>query len=104
MSVLIVGGDYVESLKRQVAAQGYTEIEHWNGRKKGFLNRSISGHTRLIVMVCDYVNHSLANTLKSKAQRKGIPLIYCRHSTHELRFKLLDKEETNESCCYCYNF
>jgi hypothetical protein len=32
MNVLIVGGNQVESLKRQVVAQGYTEVEHWHGR------------------------------------------------------------------------
>lgn len=104
MSVLIVGGDQVESLKRQVIAQGYSQIEHWSGRKKGFLKRTLSSNTRLIVMVCDYVNHSLAVSLKNKANRKGIPLIFCRHSTHELRHKLLNKEKVNEDCCYCYSF
>jgi len=100
MSVLIVGGDYVESLKRQIAAQGYKHIEHWHGRKKGFIKRKLASDTRLIVMVCDYVNHSLANSLKDKANRKGIPLIYCRHAMHELKQKLLDKDEEN-ACCPC---
>ncbi len=103
MSALIVGGDHVESLKRQVIEQGHHNVEHWSGRKKGFLNRSVSSNTRLIIMVCDYVNHSLANSLKNQAQRKGIPLIYCRHSSHELKQKLLNKEEINDCCC-CYIF
>lgn len=104
MSVLIVGGDQVESLKRQVVAQGYTEVEHWHGRKKGFVKRTFSNHTRLIIMVCDYVNHSLAISLKNQANRKGIPLIYCRHSIHELRHKLLHWGKTDEDCCACYSF
>lgn len=104
MIVLIVGGDQVESLKRQVIAQGYTEVEHWNGRKKGFLKRTFSNHTRLIVMVCDYINHGLAISLRNKASRKGIPLIYCRHSIHELRHKLLNLEEASDGCCPCYSF
>ncbi len=104
MSVLIVGGDQVESLKRQVIAHGHSHVEHWSGRKKGFLKRSLSSNTQLIVMVCDYVSHSLAISLKNKASRKGIPLIYCRHSAHELQHKLLNKEKINEDCCHCYSF
>ncbi|MCW5597987.1 MAG: DUF2325 domain-containing protein [Nitrosomonas sp.] len=105
MNVLIVGGDQVESLKRQVLAQGHTHVEHWSGRKKGFLNRSLPSNTQLIVMVCDYVSHSLAISLKNKASRKGIPLVYCRHSTRELKLKLLNNGKINEVyCCYCIIF
>lgn len=103
MQVLIVGGDRVESVKRQIIAQGYDHIEHWSGRKKGFLNRSLSSRTRLIVMIYDYVSHSLAITLKNKAHRQGIPIVYCRHSAHELKDKLSNREET-DACCYCYSF
>ncbi len=99
MSVLIVGGDYVESLRRQIAAQGYKHIEHWHGRKKGFIKRKLSSDTRLIVMVYDYISHSVAISLKNKASRKGIPIIYCRHAAHELKHKLLNQ---NESDVYCY--
>ena len=104
MNVLIVGGNQVESLKRQVVAQGYTEVEHWHGRKQGFVKLTFSNPTRLIVMVCDYVNHSLAISLKNQANRKGKPLIDCRHSIHELRHKLLYQRKTDEDCCACYSF
>ncbi len=104
MQALIVGGDQIESIKRQILAQGYDHIEHWSGRKKGFLNRSLSSRTRLIVMIYDYVNHSLAITLKNKAQRQGIPIVYCRHSAHELKDKLSSREEIDACCCYYYSF
>lgn len=104
MQALIVGGDRIESIKRQVIAQGYNHIEHWSGRKKGFLNRSLSSRTRLIVLICDYINHSLALKLKNKAQRQGIPVVYSRHCVHELRDKLSNRQKIDDACCCCYSF
>ena len=41
MTALIVGGDYVENLKREIVAHGHSNVEHWIGRKSGFARRSI---------------------------------------------------------------
>ena len=90
MTILIVGGDYVASFKHLLATQHDARIEHWNGRKKGFIKRSFPNETQLIIVVCDFINHSLTNAIKEKASRGGIPLVYCRRSVNELKHKLLD--------------
>lgn len=88
MTALIVGGDYVESLKREILAHGHADVEHWSGRKSGSARRPVPEHVRLIVVLCDYVNHNLATTLKWQARRSGTALLFCRHSANELRRKL----------------
>jgi hypothetical protein len=88
MTALIVGGDYVDSLKREIVAHGHADVEHWSGRKSGFSRRTLPEHAQLIVVLCDYVNHNLALTLKRQARRSGAALLFCRHSAHELRQKL----------------
>jgi hypothetical protein len=88
MTALIVGGDYVESLKREILAHGHRDVEHWSGRKSGFGRRTVPEHARLIVVLCDFVNHNLAITLKRQARRSGAALLFCRHSANELRRKL----------------
>ncbi|MDP1559286.1 MAG: DUF2325 domain-containing protein [Nitrosomonas sp.] len=91
MTVLIVGGDYVTSLKHQISTQRHARIEHWSGREtKGFNQRSLPNETRLVVVICDYVSHSLANSVKEKASRSGIPLVFCHRSVNELKHKLLN--------------
>ena len=40
------------------------------------------------MVLCDYVNHHLAIGLKRQARRNGAALLFCRHSTNELRRKL----------------
>lgn len=103
MTVLIVGGDYVTSLKRLISTQRHERIEHWNGRKKGLNKRSLPNKTQLVVVICDYVNHSLANAVKEKANHSGIPLVYCHRSVNELKDKLLNARETDQACC-CKSF
>ena len=103
MTVLIVGGDYVTSFKHLISTQRHARIEHWSGRKKEFNKRSLPNETRLVVVICDYVNHSLANSVKEKASRSGIPLVYCHRSVNELKDKLLNAHQTDEDCC-CKSF
>lgn len=104
MKALIVGGDRVNSLKQQITANGYAEIKHWSGRKKKYCDYIISGHTQLIVMVYDYISHSLAIAVKNKANRLGIPLIYCRNSSSDIKHKLLSKEGSNDYCDCCCSY
>jgi len=103
MTVLIVGGDYVATFKHLISIQRNARVEHWSGRKKGFNKRSLPNETRLVVVICDYVSHSLANAVKEKANRSGIPLVFCHRSVNELKHKLLDSHEKDKDCC-CENF
>ncbi|MBS0299209.1 MAG: DUF2325 domain-containing protein [Gammaproteobacteria bacterium] len=104
MTVLIVGGDYITSFKHFIAAQRNARIEHWSGRAKGFNKRQLPSETQLVIVICDFINHNLANSIKEQASRNGIPLVYCHRSVNELKRKLMDvypadKNGCAESCC-----
>lgn len=103
MTVLIVGGDYIASLKQKITAHGYSRIEHWNGRKKGFNKRALPGRTELVVIIYDYVSHNLANSVKDQASRIGIPMIFCRRSLYEID-TIFDKKEAEvgENDCHIF--
>ena len=81
MTALLVGGDYIETLKRELLAHGLTRVEHWDGRRSRFTKRTIPGNARLVVILYDYVSHSVSNALKQQANKSGIPLVFCRNST-----------------------
>ncbi|MBX9894998.1 MULTISPECIES: DUF2325 domain-containing protein [unclassified Nitrosomonas] len=100
MTVLIVGGDYITSFKHLLSTQQDKHIEHWDGRKKGFIKKSFPNETQLVIVICDFVNHSLTHSVKKKASRKGIPLVYCHRSINELKHKLQGSDQADESCCY----
>jgi hypothetical protein len=88
MAALIVGGDYVEPLRREIVAHGIERVEHWDGRKPGHLTKTIPAGTRLVVVLVDYIGHQLQLGLKRQAGRHGVPLLFCRRSANDLRSKL----------------
>lgn len=98
MTALIIGGDYIETLKRELLAHGLRRVEHWDGRQPRVTKRAIPVSARLVVILHDYVSHGVSNALKQQAYRKDIPLVFCRSSTHDLR-KKLEKLELAESPC-----
>ena len=98
MTALIVGGDYIKTLKRELLAHGLTDVEHWDGRQSRITKRTIPGSARLVVILYDYVSHSVSNALKQQANKSGVPLVFCRNSTHELRRKLESMELSELPC------
>jgi len=108
MSALIVGGDYIKPIEKIINERGLGKIQHWTGRKKGDLKRTVPVDTRLVVLLCDYLCHSLAKKVRSDAERLGLPVIYCRRSVGEFcekLDKLLDSgavylaDESFLNCC-----
>ncbi|SCY36633.1 hypothetical protein SAMN05216420_10585 [Nitrosospira sp. Nl5] len=98
MTALIVGGDYTQTLKRELLAYGLRRVEHWDGRQPRFAKRPIPNSARLVVILYDFVSHSVANALKQQANKNGVPLVFCRGSTHELRRKLESMELSRLPC------
>lgn len=101
MTALIIGGDYIEMLKRELLAHGLRRVEHWDGRQPRVTRRAIPVSARLVVILHDYVSHGVSNALKQQAYRKDIPLVFCRSSTHDLREKLRRLELAEDSCRSC---
>ena len=103
MAILIVGGDYITSFKQVVANQHSMPVEHWDGRKKEFNKRSLPNKIRLVVVICDYVSHRLALSIKEKAKQRGIPLLFCHRSVNELKHKLQHIYSADqEDCCHFF--
>ncbi|MBN9127951.1 MAG: DUF2325 domain-containing protein [Nitrosospira sp.] len=100
MTVLLVGGDHIEAFRRELLAHGMKRVEHWDGRRPRFTQRQIPSSAKLVVILCDYVSHSVSNALKRQASKSGVPLVFCRSSTHELRGKL-EKMNLSEIPCRC---
>ncbi len=90
MRAVIVGGDYIKQIEKAFAVKGVTRVEHWTGRKNGDLKKTLPGDTRLVILLCDYVSHSLAKKVRDDADRQGLPVIYCRRSLGALCRKLDD--------------
>lgn len=80
MAALIIGGDRVDSIRQELLARGESDIAHWPGRKHGERRQTIPKNTRRIVILTDYVNHSLAGIIKKEARRLDIPICFTKNS------------------------
>lgn len=94
MNALIVGADRVGTLCDELLTGaglrfGIRRCSHWSGRNVGDSRRALPEDTRLVVVVCDRVSHGLLNNVRKQAGKKGVPVIYVRHSLLELRDKLM---------------
>lgn len=76
MTLLIVGGDSVDAVKRRAAAGGRGHVEHWSGRKTRDLTKSIPKGTEAIVVVLDRISHALAQRVRAEAARRGLPVFF----------------------------
>ena len=94
MSILIIGGDYIESIKKELQKRGIREIHHLSGRKAAEERRKrIPKKVDLILVLCDYLNHNTLKGLKKQAKKDGIPLIFSRRSLGHI-IRALEQWET----------
>ena len=84
MSVLIVGGDRVNTYKEYLQTQGLGPVLHWNGRKNSDCHRSLPASTRLVVILVDQINHMLAIKLRRSADDLDLPVVFSRRSIGQL--------------------
>jgi hypothetical protein len=84
MAALVVGGDNIESLREELHAQGIRQVTHLTGRKNVEKHNLIPRNVELVVVLVNYVNHSLSSRVKKEAKRLKLPVIYSRNSRHSL--------------------
>jgi len=77
-AALIVGGDYITAVKQTLTQFGIDEITHWGGRKVHDAKQSIPRDTGLVIMMTDWVNHSVAGKVKRTAEKQGLQVVYAR--------------------------
>ena len=74
--ILIVGGDSVGAFTRRTNSIGWPLVQHWSGRKRRDLARSIPRQTDAVIVVLDRVSHALARKIRTEATRRGLPVLY----------------------------
>ena len=81
MSILMIGGDKVGSIKNMLADYGVEEVIHWDGRNKSSITRKeVPERTECIVMLTSYLNHNAMKYFKNLAKKRNIPLICTERS------------------------
>ncbi len=93
MNLLIVGGDSADVF-RQRTADRTSRVEHWSGRKRRDLVRTIPTTTEAVVVVLDRVSHALAKRVRGEASRRGVPVYFLKRS------RRIDAGARPDSACF----
>ncbi|UNC93084.1 DUF2325 domain-containing protein [Candidatus Contubernalis alkaliaceticus] len=80
MSIVVVGGDHLGSIPDKLRQKGFTEIQHYQGRKVLKFKDKISCSTDLILVLTDYVGTDLAKVVKAEAKKNKLKVIFSRRS------------------------
>ena len=87
-SALIVGGDQIDGIKQVLINHGIQHINHWSGRKVGDSNKVIPFDTEIIVLITNWISHSITHKVKKNAMKRGIKVIYTPNGANALRNRL----------------
>lgn len=93
MNLLIVGGDSAEVFRQRTTGRA-SRVEHWSGRKRRDLVRTIPKATEAVVVVLDRVSHALAKRVRGEASRRGFPVYFLK------RGRQIDADSRPGSACF----
>lgn len=104
MSILLIGGDKVSSIKNTLTSLGATEIYHWDGRKKSSTcKKIIPSGTKCVVMITSFLHHNAMKHFKSEAKKKDIPIV-CAKSSASCVYQEYVKVMGIDNCKDCYAY
>lgn len=92
MSVLIVGGDHLGSIPKELDKMGVDNIRHITGRSGQKVHGGIPETMDFIIVLYDFVNHNLTYKIKKIAEGKGVPVIYAKRSWSSVYQKMKENQ------------
>ena len=88
MSALIVGGDKLGCIKKELKKVGIDKVRHIDGRNKTVIKKGMPVSMDIIIVLHDYINHNLATVAKRSARENNIPIIFAKRSWASISKKL----------------
>ncbi|AKN32157.1 dihydroorotate dehydrogenase [Clostridium carboxidivorans P7] len=80
MSVLVIGGDNICNIKEKLMETGFDKIHHISGRKKSDRKIRIPEKTDLVLVLVDYVGHSLTSIAKEESKKSDVKIVFSKRS------------------------
>ena len=98
MSVLVIGGDKIDSISSVLQSFAFDKIVHWDARNPSVVRKEIPSDTKLIIMLTNFLNHNAMNKFKNEAKRKAIQFICAKRSESSVFCELCKKYNTTGGC------
>lgn len=92
MSVLIVGGDHLGSIPKELDKIGVNDVRHITGRGGQKVHDGIPATMDFIIVLYDFVNHNLAYKIKKIAEGRGVPVVYAKRSWSSIYQKMKENQ------------
>jgi len=104
LSVLIIGGDKILSIKNTLTDLGVKKIHHWDARKKASAcKKIIPSDISCVVMLTSYLNHNTMKHFKTESKKRSLPLV-CSKSSVSCVYQEYVKIMGIENCKDCYAY
>lgn len=89
MSLFIAGGDGLGKIKNKMKKLGFNDIIHFPGRRKSeHRNFQLPNEVDMVLVLTDYINHSLMQKIKDEARSKDVKLLFAKRSWSSIHKKL----------------
>jgi len=96
MSVLVIGGDKIDTMKVILQNIGFTSIVHWDARNHtATCKKEIPQKIDYLLMVTDFINHNVMYKFKNDAKKRSIPVVCSKRAASSVACmfcKYLDKD------------
>ncbi|WP_142414693.1 DUF2325 domain-containing protein [Hathewaya massiliensis] len=96
MSVLVIGGDRIQTIRKKLSDYGFQNIDHVTGRKKNDKRMDISENFDLVLVLTDFIGHTLSKSIKNKGKEKDVKVLFAKRSWTAI-------EEQVKEFIQCYN-
>lgn len=100
MSVLVIGGDKIDSITSVLQSFRVEKIVHWDGRNPSIVRKDIPQDIKLVIMLTNFLNHNAMNKFKNEAKRKAIQFICAKRSESSVFCELCKKFNTTGGCLW----
>lgn len=88
MSILIIGGDRLGNIIRNLQDIGFEDIQHVSGRKKGHLELKVNRPVDVVLVLTDFVGHELARKIKESFKDTSCRTVFARRSWCHIKGKM----------------
>ena len=98
MSVLIIGGDKIDSIASVVQDFPVDKVVHWDAGNPSTVRKEIPADVKLVIMLTNFLNHNAMNKFKNEAKRKAIQFICAKRSESSVFCELCKKFNPTGGC------
>ncbi|AJD31162.1 DUF2325 domain-containing protein [Clostridium sporogenes] len=90
MSVFVVGGDKIQTIKENLKEMGFNKINHVTGRRTRHRKIQVPTNTDLVLVLIDYVGHTVVESIKEQSKSHNTRIVYSRRAWTSIEKTLKD--------------